>query len=381
MRTSRSTRGSTLILVLLLIVVVSISAAAGYARTGAERRTNSSQRAQAAAFAVAQGGVEQYLASTTSLPSTFPATTSYTLPGGTAAVTLYRVRQDALVPDNTVYALRSVGTNTTGARADASTATAERAIVQLIRRQTASMDVDAAFVSLSGLNKNGTSGEVNGIDECTSNVIPGLAVPNGSYTPGSGSPSANNYIDGNPDNSPDYIGTKVPGSNAAGTANAEVEIDWESILAGTLLTPDFNINRSVSPATGSFPSSYANWPVVRVTGNLTNGDNFSGQGVLIVTGNADFSNITWNGIVLVGGQVALSGSATRVRGTIITGLNMKISPLSDYPFLPQTYPSESAVGNGNFLVRYNSCNIAQALNRLGGWQRIANAWADNWPTY
>ena len=77
----------------------------------------------------------------------------------------------------------------------------------------------------------------------------------------------------------------------------------------------------------------------------------------------------------------MSGSGTRVFGSIITGLNLKLSPLSAYPFLPQTYPAESSVGNGNFQVQYNSCNVASALNRLGGWQRIANGWADNWPTY
>ena len=81
-------RGASLVLVLLLLIVLSITAAAGFARIGAERRTNSAQRAQTAAFALAQGGVEQYLASTTTLPTTFPVTTSYALAGGTASVTL-----------------------------------------------------------------------------------------------------------------------------------------------------------------------------------------------------------------------------------------------------------------------------------------------------
>lgn len=383
MKDRNSERGATLVLVLLLLIVLSITVASGFARIGAERRTNSAQRAQTAAFALAQGGVEQYLASTTMLPTTFPATTTYNLTGGTAAVTLYRVKDDA-VAESRVYAIKSVGRNSAGSRPDTRTAVSERAIVQLVKRQQASLDIDAAFTSLNGVNKNGISGMVSGVDQCAAQPpIAGMGVPDGLYTPPNNNANANNYIDGNPDNAPDYMGPSSPGSNAPGTANGEVDIDWASIVDGSAMTPDFHVNRSVSPATGSFPTSasYANWPVFRITGNMTNGDNFNGQGILIVTGNADFSNVTWRGVVLVGGQADLSGSATRVYGSIITGLNLKLNPLSAYPFLPQTYPSQSSVGNGNFQVQYNSCNVASALNRLGGWQRIANGWADNWPTY
>ncbi len=381
MMARNSERGASLVLVLLLVIVLSITVAAGFARIGAERRTNSSQRAQTAAFAIAQGGVEQFLASTTTLPGTFPATFSYTLPGGTAAVTLYRVKDDAIA-ESRVYAVMAVGRNSAGSRPDNRTAVSERAIVQLVKRQQATLDIDAAFTSLSGLNKNGISGTVSGVDQCAAQPpIAGLGLPDGTYTPPNTSPNANNYIDGNPDNAPQYMGPTSPGSSAPGTANGAVDIDWASIVDGSAMNPDFHVNRSVSPATGSFPPSYVNWPVLRITGNLTNGDNFNGQGILIVTGNADFSNITWRGVVLVGGQADLSGSATRVFGSAITGLNLKLSPLSAYPFLPQTYPSASSIGNGNFQVQYNSCDVASALNHLGGWQRIANAWGDNWPTY
>jgi len=76
MKARNSERGASLVLVLLLLIILSMTVAAGFARIGAERRTNSAQRAQTAAFALAQGGVEQYLASTTTLPSTFPSTTN-----------------------------------------------------------------------------------------------------------------------------------------------------------------------------------------------------------------------------------------------------------------------------------------------------------------
>jgi hypothetical protein len=145
-------------------------------------------------------------------------------------------------------------------------------------------------------------------------------------------------------------------------------------MNGTMLSPDYLVNRTVTPNTGTIPTAaaaYNNWPVLRINGNLVNGDNFTGRGVLIVTGNADLTNITWRGLVLVGGVSSVSGSATRVYGTLITGLNVKLGMTVN----------QASVGNGNFLVQYNSCDIASALNRLGGWQRIANTWTDNWPTY
>jgi len=106
-------RGASMVLVLLLLVVLTITAAAGFARTGAERRTNSAQRAQMAAFALAQGGLEQYLANTTTLPTSFPVTTTYALNGGSAVVTLYRVRDDAVL-ESRVYAIKSLGRNSSG---------------------------------------------------------------------------------------------------------------------------------------------------------------------------------------------------------------------------------------------------------------------------
>ncbi len=38
--------------------------------------------------------------------------------------------------------------------------------MQLVKRQQASLDIDAAFTSLSGADKNGVSGTVSGVDQC-----------------------------------------------------------------------------------------------------------------------------------------------------------------------------------------------------------------------
>ena len=196
--------------------------------------------------------------------------------------------------------------------------------------------------------------------------VAGIAVPDTMYHQSSGNM---NWIDGNPDNSPAYIGT--PGQN--GTAVDSVGVDWAGILAGSI-APDFTLNRIASPNTGSWPSSaqYNNWPVVLVKGDITNGDNVSaGKGVLIVTGNADLTNFKWHGVVLVGGAMTVSGSQGQVWGSAISGLNIQLG---------QTVPP-SSIGNGNILAQYSSCDVSKALLRFGGWRRVQNSWADNWPSY
>ena len=71
-----------------------------------------------------------------------------------------------------------------------------------------------------------------------------------------------------------------------------------------------------------------------------------------------------------GGTFTSNGNNT-VSGAIITGLNIKLGTS-----VPQT-----AVGNGQKTFEYNSCHIAQAMQSLGGLQRISNGWMDNWPTW
>lgn len=374
-RRLQARRGMAMVLVLILVVVMSLGAVAGFARSSSEFATTSNLRAQADAWNVAYSGLERYLVLNTAVPSALPNTATYTLSNGTATVTLEQLRPAS--GGVQTFLLRSVG-SVTNRRSTLATPAATRTITQIVQRQNASLDVDAAFVALSGAAKNGTSGTVTGVDVCgAAATLPGLAVPLGGYTPPNNSANANTYIQGNPAGQAHSLG--VGGFGSAAPANAAVRIDWKSVLDGTTLAPDFLINRTATPNTGAFPGSYANWPVVRVQGNITNGDNFTGQGILVVTGDANLSNIQWSGIVLIGGAVTLSGSATNVNGALITGLNMKIVPLSQYPYLPQTYPTASAVGNGNFNVRYNSCNNANALNRFGGWLRVANTFTDNWP--
>ena len=369
-------RGMAMVLVLILIVVLSLGTMAVFVRSSSELSTMSNLRAQTDAYTVAHAGIERYLIVTTTTPATLPNTSTYTFANGTAVVTLDRVRA-AAAGGSEMFILRAVGT-VTNRRTSATVPAASRTLTQIVQRQSTSLDVDAAFVALSGVNKTGVSGQVSGTDQCSAamSALPGVAVPTGQYT----STGANsNFIDGSPDNTPSYLGLPTPGI-ALGPANIQVRIPWESILEGSSLQPDFTLNRSVVPNTGALPANYGNWPVVRVTGDLRPPDNnIDGQGILIVTGNADFGNVLWKGIVLVGGEATINAS-NEIYGSVIAGLNVKIPLLNRFPYLPQTYPGRSSVANGALKIQYNSCHVASALNRYSGWLRVANTWTDNWPT-
>lgn len=371
-------RGIALPLVLMLTVFLTISVGAGFVLAGAEHQVGTDHDAQLKAYAVAQEGVEKYLVNVTSIPTVFPDVRTISVNGGTATVTMRVIRADGGVTAPAIYAITSVGNATSSnLRRSASTPVAERSISQFVTWQTGTITTDAAFTSLATINtKNGVSGKVSGdnvADPVTSCAgggpsIPGLALPDGSLNANGNSTS---WIDGNPDNTPVYIGSPGP----SGTAVDSVKVDWAGVLAGSI-APDFVLDRTNNKNNGTWPtaSQFLNWPVVMVKGDVTNGDNLKGtggEGVLIVTGNADFSNLTWHGIVLVGGYVTNSGAGAAVWGSLFSGLNVELG---------MTVPATD-IGNGNVLVQYNSCDISNALTNFGGWRRIQNSWADNWPSY
>jgi hypothetical protein len=200
---------------------------------------------------------------------------------------------------------------------------------------------------------------LDGTDHCAgSGIAPiaGVAVPDGLYT-GQTSP-----INGNPDNTPVYIGTPGP----AGTAKDEVDIDWAGIVAGTALPPDYLV--------GAWPNALQmnSWPIVKKIGDLTLPA--SGKGILIVTGNLVINGATpplqWEGIVLVGGTIVSNGNMN-IYGAILTGLNVKLG---------MAVPVQSIL-NGTKIHQYDSCAITRALSHAGSLERVRNGWTDTWSSY
>ncbi len=352
-----SRRGGTLPLTILVIAVLGVSVAITYARLSSERRTTGDGQAQLDAFAVAQTGLNSYMAGRNAKPAANQDTTFTDLPGGTAQVSLRFLRESTTTLLPAVYVITSRGTATGAKRYDTKSPPAQRTVATYALWTPASLDLNAAITSLGGMDKAGGSGVMSGVDACgVLPAIPGVAVPNGTYT------GATDPIDGNPDNTPALLGT--PG--AAGTAKDEVAVDWAGITAGTYLPAEF-----VSPVWPS-AAQMNNWPVIRVNNNP--GGDFtlpaSGKGILIVTGNLIISGSRdWEGVILVGGSVRSNGNNT-TRGAVIAGLNVKLG---------------QAVGisdmNGTKDFRYDSCALTRALGHIGSLQRVRNGWVDTWPSY
>jgi len=180
-----------------------------------------------------------------------------------------------------------------------------------------------------------------------------VAVPNGTYT------GQMNPIDGNPDNTPSYLGT----SGVGGTAKDEVDLDWAGIRAGSTLPHDF-----LYPAWPT-AAQFNDWPVIRANGDVDLPSD--GKGILIVTGNLTLGGSKrWDGLVLVGGTLTSNGNNT-IQGAIVTGLNIKVGMAV----------GQTAIGNGTKTFQYSSCNLMRALGHVGSVQRVRNGWTDTWSSY
>jgi hypothetical protein len=349
-------RGVTLPMTIIVIAVLAVSVAISYSRLSSERRITGDGSAQLDAFAVAQSGLSQYLGTRTAKPGASQDTTYTTLPGGTAVISLRMLRESTTTLLPAVYVITSKGTNTTAVRYDSRIPPAERSVATYALWMPAPLDLDAAFTSLSGIDKNGNSGTLNGTDACGANpAIAGVAVPAGGYTGQTGP------IDGDPDNTPKELGS----GGILGNAKDSVGIDWANIRSGALFPGDYVYPTNPWPTAGQF----ASWPVVRVNGDLNlPGD---GKGILIVTGNMTISgNNRWDGLVLVGGTFTSNGNNT-IEGGLVTGLNIKVG----MPVIP------TSVGNGDKTIQYSSCNLTRALGHVGSLERVRNGWVDTWPSY
>lgn len=354
MPTLSDRRGATLPLAILAIVIISLTVAAGYARVSSERRISADQQAQVDAFAVAQTGLEQYINGVTSMPGVSDNATITGIPGGSAEISLRRVRDSTSTMRAPLYVVSSRGTSTGSTRYGASTASAQRTVAQYVIWQPGSMAVQAAWTSITGINKSGGSGVISGVDQCGKQAsLAGVEVPN---SPGYNQTGGSSVPSGSPN-----IGSLGADPNSA---KDQVPIDWDGILNGGLITPD------ITMPGGSWPSGsgWNTWPIIRYNGDA---DIPTGKGVLIVTGNATLNgSVSWSGVILVGGMITSSGNNTLL-GSVITGLNTKLG---------MTVPP-SDIGSGTKDYEYNSCMIDSALTDLSKFVRIRNAWTDDWPSY
>jgi hypothetical protein len=352
--------GFALPLALFVIAFVTVGVAASFSRVETETRINRDRDAAVDAFALAESGLQQFMQNRKGLnllaaPPLASESVRVNLPGGRADVIATRIRPQTLPNVEAMYHIRSRGTATRGAAT--ATPPAQHTVTQYALFRPASMQVRAAWTSLTGLTKNGGSGTIDGADDC--GVMPsvaGVSVPTDNGTTGGYIQSGGAPV---PDGSPPIEDLGPPA-----TAPDSVKVDWDGIVNNGAITPDY-----IVPPLSNWPAftdpNY--WPVVMVIGNLSLPTD--GQGTLIVTGDLTIPGfLSWSGVILVGGTLTSDGNNV-VRGAVITGLNTKLGMAV----------ARSDVGNGTKTYQYNSCNIAAAMGNMGSLRAIPGTWSDNWP--
>lgn len=387
-RTTRERRGFALPMAILVIAFLTVSIAAAYTATSSELTTNMAQRGESKAYMVAQAGLENFMARRNEVgfcancgipPMATYESTTVALPGGKAQVVAQRIR----VANNSrpaIYLLRSRGVDTSSTALSGSSLAVkgERSVAQLVFWNVNQVNVLSGWTATNGLNKVGSSGTISGVDYCGKKpAVAGIAVPNGDYgVNGNFTPTGNPPVQ--------YLGTQAE-------TNAAVRIDWDGVINGNRIQPDY-LFASDAAAQAGWPTANVapgslNYPVIRVNGDFILPSS-GGQGTLIVMGNLTMSgNNLWRGIVLVGGTMTSNGNGT-MTGATMSGLNTMLTPAE--LALAQTIAAAgttlssnpaNATANGTKTFQYDSCEVARAAGGLASYSVYPNAWMDNFVTY
>jgi hypothetical protein len=351
-------RGIALPMAIFAVTLLTSMVTGALIITGQEKRASDSQAAAVDAAALAQTGLNAFMlerATTYGFSASPPAayeSTRVSLTGGYADVVLERIRA-ATAGSQAVYVIRSTGVVSANRLTGSPAAT--RRVAQYARWMVGSIQAKSGWTSLTGLQKNGSSGTLDGSDGCgDSTDIAGVAVPG---TPGYTQSGGGGSV---PTGNPGILDLGTPAEAAAA-----LHLDWANIRTGSAITPGIVIPGDAWPSFSN--ANY--WPTILVTGDFTLPG--SGRGILVVTGNFVISGgVTWEGIIMVGGGMTSNGNNT-VAGTTYSGLDV----------ITGGTPPIGDIGNGTKTFQYNSCNVARALQGVAGLQTTPNAWLDNWPSW
>jgi hypothetical protein len=378
MRALRNQRGFALPLTIVVLVVLSAALTSAFFATTSETSTNVAMRGQSRAFMIAQMGLERFLEAPDALAlcptcdslRTTPSVDVFSkeIDGDSVYITVTRIRHQSGPTTPAVYFIQSRGVDKRMKLSGRLAAVdAERSVGMYAQWNTNTMQVLSGWTSLTGLDKNGSSGLLSGIDQCGQMPsIAGTMVGKGALEY-SGSPT---WAEGNPP-----IDTSLTSDSLAKT----MKIDWNSIVNGNAMPADFTIPPDGFPPAGWFEADTSRWPIIRVKVNGFSLPN-RGRGTIIADSNFVISGSNmWDGVVLVGGKLTSNGSNT-VAGATVTGLNVLL-PGGQNPGESSLGTDTSSVANGQKIYQYSSCKVARATKSMQRYRVLANTWADNLPTW
>lgn len=363
--------GFALPMAILVIAIITAALAAAFLSVNAEISANQAVKGSERAFEIAQDGLQEFLVRRSepgwcqycgTPPAVTAESTKVASNGGYAWVVSRRIHASSGANDPAVYFVMSTGVDTTTRlSAGGQTFYATRAVGTYARWNTTVVNVLSGWTSLSGIQKNGTAGEISGVDQCGQDTtLAGVTVPSGGWSSSGGfAPQGNPPVDSN---------------QTAAQLASQTKIDWAAVLAGAI-PPDVEI------PPGSFPSASAfadttYWPVIRIHTNNYSLPN-AGRGIIIADSNFSISGSNmWNGILLVGGALTSNGNNTTA-GATISGLNVMLGDTTGAGVVNV----DTSVANGQKSYVYNSCNVSRASQRLQAYMAYPNAWMDNIAIY
>ena len=371
-----SRAGFALPLVMIALLLFSMALAASLAATGAETTLTTAQRGQNRAYVVAEQGLQRFLISRDSLcrlpgssciadPSSATSgqdSVQLTAGGGYVVIVARLLRPQQGTKDTipALFFVRSRGVDSTSALRGGDTTTSVRSVGLIAQWTTQTMNVTGAWTSLSGLNKQGSAGQIDGNDQCGRKpAVAGVLVPKGQYTATGGfTPTGNPPLDT---------------TKTLAQIESQMTIDWNGIINGGAMAYDFEVPPQSFPDAAWFSADTSRWPVIRVH---TNGFALPNAGRGIIVADSDFtisgSNM-WNGIILVGGKLTSNGNNTTA-GATVSGLNYLLSNAQQPG---QGVIIDDATANGNKTYVYNSCMVTRATQRLRHFVPIADTWLDD----
>lgn len=351
-RAATNERGAALLIVLIALVGLTALAAAGMVTTGSNLQIAENLDASTRAFYAADAGLQTYIGSNTD------GTTGATYVNDSlTTVTVTPIQLTEIDGGRVLYRITS-----RAVYVQAPGDSAIRSISRVAIYSDGSIAVPASFTSAAGFIKNGDAGVISGQDwasagnpKCPNSPKPavaGVKVPPSGYTQSGGTP----VPDGDPPIEDGQTGEEMLQS---------MGLDWDAVVNGGLISPDYTIPPDSWPNYGSLPAD--EWPVIYVEGSITLSPSNTGRGTLIVRENLTMSgSFNWDGAILVGGYITSNGYQT-VEGATVAGLNI---------LLGET-PSATDIGNGNKVFKYHSCKLKQATSAaFGGLSEMPGTWSE-----
>ncbi len=345
-------RGFALPLSILVVTVMTMLIAAAHVRVRADRVIAESSGATITAFAVAQSGLHRYFAIYEDSTSAPPDGDSLrvNVPQGYADVRAFKVKSSPDSSEHELFIVRSTGHLIAPTRG--SDPQAQRTVAQFAQWQNASMHVSGVFTAANDwVIGPSTDVDVRGWDHCA----PAAPTVTGVRTTAASTLISADF---------DEISSLIKSGTGQYVADS-TRINWASIVGGQF-EADYDY----------FPGYDASYPTIRITGDTTITDLF-GLGLLIVTGNLTLTGsvLNWRGVVLVGGGLTVNVAAGvfgYVRGITATGLNAQLG----------FSPTANQISGGSLLdFNYHQCEVENALNSLIGFVPLPNTWVDNWAMY